>query len=345
MAIIDLKISKEENFLINILFKERKDFEQEIDLENIDYKLLVKIASRHLMLPSLYINLKNKCLIDLIPLDLKLYLKEIFIINKNRNQILLKEAEEISEKLIHNNINHVFIKSSSYLFNNIYYDIGERMVGDIDFLVSKEDYERTIKLFKKLNYKESKYAFFNSRHYPRLINTKKMFALEVHYELLSSKFKEKLNSELVLNKRIYKKNKAYAPNNKHEILYNIYNFQINDKGSNKLSYSYRSIYDTFMLAKQFKFNLSKIKPDSYINNYFMIIKELKIPIIEFSKIKVKKLNLYRFRIKHLNKLFFNIYNFLINITEKTWLFPKQINEVLINKKYRKYLIKKIFNKF
>ena len=143
-----LNISSEEKFLINILFKERKVIKKEIDFKNINYELLVKIASSHLMLPSLYVNLKNKGFIDLIPLELKMYLKEIFTINKKRNQVLLNEAKEISKKLINNDINHVFIKGTSYLFNNIYDDIGERMIGDIDFLVSKQDFTKTIELFK-----------------------------------------------------------------------------------------------------------------------------------------------------------------------------------------------------
>ena len=52
-----LNISSEEKFLINILFKERKIIKKEIDFDNINYELLVKIASEHLMLPSLYFGL------------------------------------------------------------------------------------------------------------------------------------------------------------------------------------------------------------------------------------------------------------------------------------------------
>ena len=92
----NLKIIEEEKFLINILFKEKKVVEKEINFDNINYELLVKIASEHLMLPSLYINLTKKGFIDLIPLELKIYFKEIYTINKKRNQEALNEANEIS---------------------------------------------------------------------------------------------------------------------------------------------------------------------------------------------------------------------------------------------------------
>ena len=339
MLSINSKISIEEKFLISILFKDKNVIDKEIDIDNINYDLLVNIASSHLMLPSLYINLTKKGLIELIPLELKKYLKEIYIINKKRNQLLLNEAKEISEKLNYNKINHVFVKGTSHLFNNIYDDIGERMVGDIDFLVSKEDFVKTIEIIKKLDYNTSNPVIYYSRHYPKLINTKKMFALEVHYELLSREHRKKLNPELILKNKI-DYNKVYTPNSKHEILYNIYNFQINNYGSAKLSYSYRSFYDALMITKKFKVSLKKINLDTYTTNYFMIIKELKIPNIGLLKIQINKLNLLRFKLKKSNKLYFNIDNFLVEIFT---LRKGQIIKFITNNKYRKKAFKKYMN--
>lgn len=353
MTIINIKISKEENFLINILFKKRKDFEQEIDLKNIDYELLIKIASAHLMLPSLYVNLTKKGFIDLIPKDLKKYLKHIYSINKKRNQEAINEIKEISEELIKNEINHVFLKGASYLFNNIYDDIGERMMGDIDFLVSKQDFIKTINLFKKSNYKKQQgYAGLtgaiilsvrHGRHYVRIIKKNKLFGLEIHHRLFSKKYNKYLNPELVLKHKIFCNKKIYIPNNQHQLLNNIYNYQINDHGNKKLSYSYRSIYDTFMFIKKNKSIQYKFKLDKYLINYLMILKELGMPIMMFSKLKVKKLNLIRFKFKKSNKLYFNIDNFIINIIIN-FSIKDQVVEFLINKKYRQYTIKKILNK-
>ncbi len=54
------KINREEEFLIDILFSEKK-----IEYKNykkINFDSLVKITSSHLMLPSLYLNIKKKTL-------------------------------------------------------------------------------------------------------------------------------------------------------------------------------------------------------------------------------------------------------------------------------------------
>ena len=68
---------------------------------------------------------------------MQLYLKEIYEINRNRNEILLNEINEINEIFYKNNIDFVFLKGAANISCNLYNDIGERMVGDIDLLVNK----------------------------------------------------------------------------------------------------------------------------------------------------------------------------------------------------------------
>ena len=338
----DLKISGEEKLLISVLFNNKNQIEKEIDFDKIDYDLLVKIASAHLMLPSLYTNLKNKGFIYLIPSELKIYLEEIFNINSNRNKILLIEAKEISKKLIDNDINHVFLKGTSHLLNDIYDQLGERMIGDVDILVSKKDFNKTIELLQNSNYRGSKPMTSYAKHYDRLINPKKMFAIEIHIRLLYGR--KKISSELVLKTKIATSKNFFSASNEYNLLHNIYNFQINDFGSNKLSYSYRSFYDTYMLIKHYNINLGKIKLDCYINNYMMIAKELKIPNIEFSKIQINKLNLFRFKLKYINKLYFVFDNFIFDTINFIKLKRKQTIEIFINSNFRQYAIKKILNK-
>ena len=69
-------LSKEENLLIDILFSEKKL--NKTQFKFIDYELLIKIASSHLMLPSLYVNLKKKKQLKLvIKIQLCVHLQEL----------------------------------------------------------------------------------------------------------------------------------------------------------------------------------------------------------------------------------------------------------------------------
>ena len=333
-------ISKEEKFLINILFNENKLETKKF--EDIDYDYLVKIASSHLMLPALYVNLKRKNCLKYIPQELNLYLNEIYRLNRARNKILIEELNEISNILNYNNIKYLLLKGSAHILSNIYFDIGERMIGDIDILTSYDQSKKTFKILKENGYKpsiENNFFLNEEKHYVRQCKTDKIFAIEIHKKLLVKNNSEFLNlKKFIKNRNAI--NKIFIPSLNDQLKHNIYNYQINDYGNSKLSYSYRSFYDTFLLIKNNKINLDLIKPNKYINNYLMIGKELKIPDLTYSNFKERKLDRYRFKFKYSNKILFNIDNFIIIQLIKLKNRPKQFFELITNKKYRKYICKK-----
>ena len=74
----------------------QEELTEHFNKTSIDWDAIVIIGSKHLMLPALYCNLKTKDLLQLIPEELQIYLEEITAINRGRNEILLKEANEIS---------------------------------------------------------------------------------------------------------------------------------------------------------------------------------------------------------------------------------------------------------
>jgi hypothetical protein len=88
-------ISLEENFLVNILYRQENEVLKGIDPDNINFEKLIKLASGHLMLPALFFNIQKKKVSYLFPEDFIEYIKNIFEINKARNKILLLEAKEL----------------------------------------------------------------------------------------------------------------------------------------------------------------------------------------------------------------------------------------------------------
>ena len=76
-----LKLSKEEQFLVNLLFKEKKINSNEF--KSFDFEKLTKVTSSHLLIPALFHKISTKKKLNLIPIDFKIYLEEIFTINCN----------------------------------------------------------------------------------------------------------------------------------------------------------------------------------------------------------------------------------------------------------------------
>ena len=158
--------------------------------------------------------------------------------------------------------------------NRYYNDLGERMIGDIDVLVEKKDYFKSIEIVKKFGYYEiEKDNFFDSIHYPRLVNEKMTFALEIHKDIIR-KNKNIINISKFIKSKI-KVNNYYLPN--HFFLLNniIYNYYLNDYGELKCSYNYRTIYDSFLIIREYNLKLLEIKLKSF-RSHLIILNEIGI---------------------------------------------------------------------
>ena len=189
--------------MVNILYRSESEILNGIDINTINFENLIKLASSHLMLPALYFNINKKNCSCLFPDDFIAYIRNIFAINKARNEILLSEAKELSELLFENNIKHIFLKGTALLLSNVFEDIGERMIGDIDFIIQHKDEEKVEKVLEKNNYlsphTDSRFRLFKPKHLPRVVNKNKTIAIEPHLELLSPKYRGVFNSKKLIS--------------------------------------------------------------------------------------------------------------------------------------------------
>ena len=330
-----LTIIDEEEILIKILFK--KEFLKKSDFLHINYDKLVKIVSSHLILPTIYFCLKKNRGIEFIPKDLRKYLYEIYKINRNRNAELLNELSEIILAFKKNNISYIILKGAEYLKCDLYDDLGIRMIGDIDILVEKNDINKSVKILNKSGYKsKTKYKKWISSHLPRFFNNSKLFVLEIHREVIRYEKRILLESKKLFNS--YEINK-----NEYQIIICIMNYQINDYGYLRASYSYRTIYDFFTLYKK-NILIDKIIKNKYIRRFFIVTNLLKITNYDINLNFFDKVFIYRFILKKKNKLYNILDNLICDLIIFTPILKKQLLEFIINRKHRNYLINKYFRK-
>lgn len=274
-------ISLEEKLLVNVLYRQENEVLKGIDLNNINFEKLIKLASGHLMLPALFFNIQKKKVSYLFPEDFIEYIKNIFEINKARNEILLSEAKELSELLYKNNIKHIFLKGTALLLSNVFEDIGERMVGDIDFIIQHKDEEKVKKVLEKNNYCTSSnhvdsYRVFKPKHLPRMVNKNKTIAIEPHLELLSPKYRGFFNSKKLINTFKEEIITIKTPNEPFLFDHCIYALQFEDKGFYNSNYSHRSSYDIYKLDCKKSLTIKNISKDIFIKYFFLTIAKFKI---------------------------------------------------------------------
>ena len=309
-------ISLEEKLLVNILYRQENEVLKGIDPDNINFEKLITLASGHLMLPALFFNINKKNVSYLFPEDFIEYIKNIFEINKARNKILLSEAKELSELLYKNNIKHIFLKGTALLLTNVFEDIGERMIGDIDFIIQHKDDENVKRVLEKNNYSTSSnhvflYRVFKPKHLPRMVNKNKTIAIEPHLELLSPEYRGIFNSKKLIS--TFKKEIKAIKTPGEPFLFDhcIYALQLEDKGFFNSNYSHRSIYDIYKLDCKNSLTIKTIKKNIFIKSFFLTIAKFKIfdiPITS-SFLSSYSVKLFRFLVYSLK----NIQNFFILI--------------------------------
>jgi len=273
-------IALEEKFLVNILYRPESEILNGVDINNINFEKLITLASGHLMLPALFFNIQKKEASYLFPKDFIDYIKNIFTINKARNEILLDEAKELSELLVKNNIKHIFLKGTALLLSNVFEDIGERMIGDIDFIIQYKDEENIGVLLEKYNYNRQNsiklFRLFKPKHLKRRINKNKTIAIEPHLELLAPGWRGVFNSKKL--KKYFKEGvKTYkAPSKPFLLDHCIYNFQINDFGYMHNKHSHRSIYDIYKIDCKNSLTIKNSTKDIYTKHFFLTIAKFNI---------------------------------------------------------------------
>lgn len=329
-----MKISKEEKLLINIIYGDSEITIDEIKAINIDN--FIRISSSHLLIPLLYSKIKRKKLVDYFSAEFMTYIGKIHKINKNRNKELINEARELSEILNKEKIDYVFIKGTAMLLGGYFTDIGERMIGDIDFLVNVKEIKKTKKILIDNGYSPiSDYNFFNFRHIPRLVNNpNKLFAIEPHIRILDSseffKTKDVIDNSVILEN-------IKIPNEEFIIKTIIYNHQINDNGYNTLIYSHRNIYDLYSVVKKNKRYI--FLENDIAGRYLKIVNNIGLNFLinNFELNFISKFLIYiKFNMLKLFKIYLFIFQISINL--KTMII--RLREIMCNKDYRFYIYKK-----
>jgi len=233
----------------------REHFIELFQAEGADLENFVQLCSNHLIIPAIYLKLKAHDILAYLPKDFIQAFKEIYDLNYERNLQILKQIEDITTVLNKENIQPVFLKGSANLLDGVYSDVGERMIGDIDFLVSESDYLRTAAILEDQGYQHGEiynFDFKNHKHYPTLCKEGEVAAIEIHWLPVRREHAHQFNSKVVLSdkKIIEGKPELYVPSDNHKLIHTFIHSQLEDRGHAYKQSSFRGFYDLYLLSKR-----------------------------------------------------------------------------------------------
>ena len=232
--------------------KNRDEIEFILKTTDVDWEAVVKFSTTHYVFPALYCNFKRADFVKYLHADLVEYMKHITNLNRDRNSQIIQQAQELNSLLLANNIRPIFLKGTGNLLEGLYEDVGERMVGDIDFLLSEEDFFKAIDILKKDNYSklESELDYFQGfRHYSRLVKPANIAAVEIHKEVTIEKYRGEFNYKMI-SKDTQQINDFSVLSFENQLSLSIITSQINDYGFEFNRFSLRNAYDVFLLSKK-----------------------------------------------------------------------------------------------
>ena len=233
--------------------RNKEAIEKQLQSNNIDWDTVVKVSTAHYVFPALYCNLQRANFLHYLPEELVTYMKHITNLNRKRNEQIIAQAKELNILLLAKNITPIFLKGTGNLLAGIYDDIAERMVGDIDFIFSKEDYPKAIIILREFGYSEvTKYDYYfpYDKHYGRLQKENNIAAIEIHSEILGiEKYRKEFNYSVVKkDSQVINEVRVLSYANKLNL--SIIANQINDYGFEYKTMALRNAYDVFLLSKK-----------------------------------------------------------------------------------------------
>lgn len=239
-----------------------------LDLGEVDEEFL-RVSKEQTFLPYLYTASKNKIY--------KKYYLQSFLINESFNNIGILIDKVLNEA----KIPHIFLKG--FELKNLYPDPCLRMMGDIDVLVKKEDYEKALNCLKNNNFKS---ILENEKDYELTYNN---ISVELHHKLfedfrtLSDFFVDPFSNCYLV------KDYHYSLNDNYNFLYIVghYAKHIN------MGAGLREIIDIYLLLKNknldityIKDQLKEFKLDKFFN---MILNEISL-IFNYNDVPFTKNN-------------------------------------------------------
>lgn len=309
---------------------------------------LVKLGSSQLVLPAIYGALKRKKLEHHVPQDLISYLQEISELNKKRNTDILKQIDFLSELFNGHLIEHVFLKGSALLITRPYDALSERMVGDIDILVSEKDLSRSQKLLLDQGFEavSNEFSFVRgvfsdnyNKHLKRIAHPNYIAAVEIHRRLLI-KENHLIPPKDVLKNKLQSKQSYWIPSEQHLWKHAILNWQFNDGGMIRNFLTFKSVVDVLYLES--KDDVLELKNESNAVKHFYSL--LSFYYGNYKNYYHLKKMIYKWKLESI--VFEKLSSFLKNLSSFFSLCFSRINFFLSSKIYRKRVInnRKLFVK-
>ncbi len=324
---------------------------QKISDDEIEWAHFVNLCSNHLIIPVIYLKFKSHHLIEYLPEELLDFLKEIYDLNLARNEQILLQINDILKLLNAHEIYPTFLKGTGNLLDGLYSDNGERMIGDIDFLVPEKDYLKAANILEDDGYEMTNPYYGNAlkdKHYPPIIKDGVPAYIEIHRLIVHWKHGKRFNPLSIEKKDIVNPAKTgnFVLCDKDKVIHNFIHSQFANLGNFRGLMSLRDIYDLYLMSERTDMAVVidstpyKRKCISYFvfSGVALGMPKRFYPFETFNS----KLLLFKHSLNYNSRVFYKIFNSIMFIYDRLiCVYLGQIFEALYSKKMRSAVFERL----
>lgn len=231
----------------------RQWVENELLSEKVNWEELVWMASSHFVLTAVYSALVRNKLVQLLPEDLALHLSDIYQLNVNRNRHIVEQAHQLIRIFDSKGIEPVFLKGTGHLLQGLYHDIGDRIMSDIDILVSKSDINAAAQALYENGYfhpDDLKDDDFGKHHHlPGFENGTCVARVELHYAVFPHYYSKIVSTdEILCEKQKIAGLRTWVLSLRHQMILNFVHDQLADDDLMYKTMQIKGLYDFYLLS-------------------------------------------------------------------------------------------------
>jgi len=228
----------------------------EIQNRDVAWERFVSLADHHRVLQALYPKIRDHRIEDLFPREVLEHLKYIFDLNTTRNLSIIAQTEKLTSILRKAGITSLYMKGVGNILDDLYKYPGERILHDIDLLVTEEKFEEAADILISDGYKTN-YPYYpdqksRNKHYPILFKPGEPVYVEIHHMPVSSRHKKYFNTKMTLASA--KSPSAYPDclvmSDEHKIIHNFIHAQLDHPGRIYAREFMRNLYDLLLLTNR-----------------------------------------------------------------------------------------------
>ena len=175
--------------LISPTYNDKYTLESLLKSIEDDWEMIIHQANRYLLVPVLYKALQEKDVYKKLEDEmLRGYLYEIYTLNKQRNEAIMIQVQEMCSLLKNIEVTPLLLKGSTALSEHHFSDNAQRSMMDIDIVVPEVKIFEAVDLLMENGYKEinpDQKLGEKWHHYKRLYKEEGATSVELHRMLIS----------------------------------------------------------------------------------------------------------------------------------------------------------------